>query len=159
LPVVLFRLFNTVGPRQSGQYGMVVPRFVQWALAGEPIQVYGDGEQTRCFCNVNDVIEAIYLLSQSEEAIGQLFNIGSDEEISIKGLAERIVERAGSNSKIEIIPYEQAYSAPGFEDFRRRVPSVAKLQKATNWQRKLDLNQTIDQTIAYYREKMQGKSD
>lgn len=151
LPVVLFRLFNTVGPRQSGQYGMVVPRFVQWALANQPIQVYGDGEQTRCFCHVNDVIRAIHALSQHEGAIGQVFNIGSDEEISIKGLAERIVARTNSQSTIDIIAYEDAYKTPGFEDFMRRVPSVKKLETAVGWQRNISLDETIDDIIAFYR--------
>ncbi len=149
LPVVLFRLFNTVGPRQQGQYGMVLPRFVKWALRNEPVQVYGDGDQSRCFGNVFDVVDAIHRLGENDEAIGQLFNIGSDEEISIKGLAERVIERADSASEIKYIPYDEAY-APGFEDFRRRVPSIEKIAKYTGWKPTTPLNETIDQIIAYY---------
>jgi len=157
LPVVLFRLFNTVGPRQSGQYGMVLPRFVKWALDGTPIQVYGDGEQTRAFCNVSDSIRAIETLIHSEEAVGQLFNIGNTEEISIKDLAHCVKERANSDSAIELIPYEKAYKEPGFEDFRRRVPSLDKINRVIGWQPKISLDETIDQIIAYYRETSKGK--
>jgi UDP-glucose 4-epimerase len=150
LPVTIFRLFNTVGPRQSGQYGMVLPRFVQWALAGEPIRVYGDGEQQRCFCNVHDVVTAIVALAGSDEAVGQVFNIGSPEEISIGALAERVKARAGSSSPIQLIPYDQAYEA-GFEDFRRRVPSLDKIKRVIAWEPSTTLDQTIDQIIAYHR--------
>lgn len=153
LPVVLFRLFNTVGPRQTGQYGMVVPRFVQWAVNNEPIQVYGDGEQSRCFGNVLDVVDAIYRLSITDDAIGELFNIGNNEEITIRQLAERIRDRAGSSSEIELIPYEEAYRDPGFEDFRRRVPSVDKIGRIIGWEPTTSLDETLDQIIAYYREK------
>ncbi len=151
LPVVLFRLFNTVGPRQMGQYGMVVPRFVRWALAGEPILVYGDGQQQRCFGNVSNVIEAIIGLSDTPEAIGELFNIGSNEEVTIMQLAERVRERAGSQSEIKLVPYEEAYES-GFEDFRRRVPSLAKIERVIGWRPTTPLDETIDQIIAYYRE-------
>lgn len=154
LPVVLFRLFNTVGPRQTGQYGMVVPRFVQWAINNEPIQVYGDGSQQRCFGNVHDVVDAIYRLSIEEGAVGQLFNIGSNEEISILQLAERIRERAGSSSEIKVISYDEAYKDPGFEDFMRRVPSIDKIGRIVGWEPTTALDDTIDQIIAYYREKM-----
>lgn len=154
LPVVLFRLFNTIGPRQTGQYGMVVPRFVRWALAGEPIQVYGDGEQSRSFGNVYDVVEAIYRLSQSDQAIGELFNIGNNQEISIYQLAELIKARTGSSSEIVKIPYESAYKTPGFEDFRRRVPSIEKIKRVVDWEPHTQLSETIDQIIAYYREDM-----
>ena len=153
LPVVIFRLFNTVGPRQSGQYGMVLPRFVQAALAGKPIRVYGDGEQSRCFGNVFDVIEAIYQLSESPAAIGQVINIGSQEEVSILGLAQRVKERAGSTSEIVFVPYSEAYDS-GFEDFRRRVPSISKIQAMIEWEPTTRLDETIDQIIHYYREKM-----
>lgn len=151
LPVVLFRLFNTVGPRQMGQYGMVVPRFVRWALAGEPILVYGDGQQQRCFGNVSNVIEAIIGLSDKPEAVGELFNIGSNEEVTIMQLAERVRERAGSQSEIKLVPYEEAYES-GFEDFRRRVPSLAKIERMIGWRPTTPLDETIDQIIAYYRE-------
>ncbi len=150
LPVTIVRLFNTVGPRQSGQYGMVVPRFVQWALQHQPIQVYGDGEQTRCFGNVFDVIRALHGVMVAENTIGQVYNVGSGEEISIMSLAERIRDRADSASEIQKIAYEQAYES-GFEDFRRRVPSVEKIYNAIGWQPQTGLDQTIDQVIEYYR--------
>lgn len=151
LPVVIFRLFNTVGPRQSGQYGMVLPRFVQAALANEPISVYGDGEQQRCFCNVADVVTAIHELSQLPAAVGQVFNIGSNEEITIMDLAQRVRQRTGSQSDIRLIPYDEAYEA-GFEDFRRRIPSLDKIRQTTEWEPATSLDTTIDQIIAYYRE-------
>jgi UDP-glucose 4-epimerase len=155
LPVIIFRLFNTVGPRQSGQYGMVVPRFVQWALKGEPILVTGDGQQSRCFGNVFDVVEAVHALAETPAAIGQVFNIGSSEEVTIYQLAERVRERAGSQSEIRLVPYEQAYEA-GFEDFRRRVPNVDKIGRIVEWQPTTSLDTTIDQVIAYQREIMHG---
>jgi UDP-glucose 4-epimerase len=148
LPVTIFRLFNTVGARQTGQYGMVLPRFVKWALAGEPLQVYGDGEQTRCFGNVRDIVDAIYKLSGAENAIGKVFNIGSTEEISIKGLAERVIARAKSTSQIQFIPYDQAYEK-GFEDFVRRVPSIDKIMQLIEWKPTTPLDTTIDQIIEY----------
>ena len=153
LPVVIFRLFNTVGPRQRGQYGMVLPRFVNWALSGEPILVYGDGEQQRCFCNVRDVVGAIHSLSESRAAVGQVFNVGSAEEISIAALAERVRDRAGSQSEIRTIPYDEAYEA-GFEDFRRRVPSLDKIRHTIEWEPTTTLDETIDQMIAYQREEL-----
>ena len=153
LPVVLFRLFNTVGPRQSGQYGMVLPRFVQAALLNRPIQVYGDGQQQRCFGNVYDVVDAIYRLMQTEAAVGELFNLGSTEEISILALAERVRDCADSVSEIVMVPYDQAY-APGFEDFRRRVPCVEKIERFTGWRPTTSLDDTIKQVIAYYRDEL-----
>ena len=154
LPVTLFRLFNTVGPRQLGQYGMVVPRFVRWALANESIQVYGDGQQQRCFGNVYDVVAAIHGLAESDASIGELYNIGTNEEISIMDLAKRIRDRADSASEIKLIPYDQAYQQPGFEDFRRRVPSIDKIHNAIGWQPKTPLNTTIDQIIAHFQNEM-----
>lgn len=151
----MFRLFNTVGPRQSGQYGMVVPRFVRWALNHQPIQVYGDGQQQRCFGNVFDVVDAISRLAEVDDAEGQVFNIGSDEEISIVGLAERVRERSDSASEISLIPYEQAYE-PGFEDFRRRVPSLDKIKRVIGWRPTTALDTTIDQIISYIRENPNG---
>jgi UDP-glucose 4-epimerase len=150
LPVVVFRLFNTVGARQRGHYGMVLPRFVQWALRGEPIQVYGDGKQQRCFGNVNDVVRAIIGLAEAPDAVGEVFNIGSHDEISIGDLAERVRERVGSNSEITFIPYDKAYEA-GFEDMRRRVPDVEKIGRVIGWKPVTPLNQTIDQIIEYER--------
>lgn len=151
LPVVLFRLFNTVGPRQTGQYGMVVPRFVQWALNNEPLRVYGDGQQQRCFASVHDVVDAIFRLGITDEAVGQLFNIGNNEEVTIMELAERVRDRAGSQSEIRLIPYEEAY-APGFEDFRRRVPDISRISSVTGWEPAWSLDDTIDSIIDYYRE-------
>jgi UDP-glucose 4-epimerase len=151
LPVVIFRLFNTVGPRQSGQYGMVVPRFIQWAMKGEPIRVYGDGQQTRCFGNVFDIVDAIDRLTHAPDAIGQVFNIGSTEEISILQLAERVIERTDSPSQIQLVSYEEAYE-PGFEDFRRRVPSIEKIQRVIGWMPSTPLDTTIDQMIAHFKE-------
>ena len=152
LPVVIFRLFNTVGPRQSGEYGMVVPRFVQWALKNEPIRVYGDGQQQRCFGNVTDIVDAIHKLSEAPSALGQVFNIGNNEEVTILELAERVRARAHSRSEIELIPYEDAYE-PGFEDFQRRVPSIEKIMQTIDWQPTTPLDETIDQIIAYYKER------
>jgi len=154
LPVTLFRLFNTVGPRQIGQYGMVVPRFVRWALANETIQVYGDGQQQRCFGNVYDVVKAIHGLAEADETVGELYNIGSNEEVSIMQLAERVRDRADSASEIKLIPYEEAYQQPGFEDFRRRIPSIDKIQAAIGWQPSTSLDDTIDQIIDYYQDEM-----
>ena len=154
LPVTLFRLFNTVGPRQVGQYGMVVPRFVRWALTNKTIQVYGDGRQKRCFANVSDVVGAIQGLAECDSAIGELYNIGSNEETSIMTLARLVRERADSASEIELIPYEKAYQQPGFEDFRRRVPSVDKIKSTTGWAPSTPLKKTIDQIIAYYQTEM-----
>jgi UDP-glucose 4-epimerase len=153
LPVTLFRLFNTVGPRQTGQYGMVVPRFVQWALNNEPIQVYGDGQQQRCFANVYDIVDAIYRLSVTDSTIGELFNIGANDEVTILELAERVRERAGSSCEIRLVPYEEAYKSSDFEDFRRRVPSIEKIGTFVGWEPMTPLNQTLDQIIAYYRER------
>ena len=152
LPVTIFRLFNTVGPRQVGHYGMVVPRFVRWALADEPIQVYGDGQQSRCFANVYDVVDAIVGLGHVEaleRVNGEVFNIGSNEEVTIYELAERVKARTGSNSEIVLIPYEQAYEA-GFEDMRRRVPDLRKIKAAIGWQPSTTLDETIDQIVAFF---------
>jgi len=157
LAVTLFRLFNTVGPRQVGQYGMVVPRFVQWALANEPIQVYGDGQQRRCFGNVYDVVAAIQGLAECDASIGELVNIGSDEEISILELAQRVRDRADSASDIVLVPYEQAYARqPGFEDFRRRIPSIEKVNSLIGWKPSTPLDTTIDQVIAHIQAGMQA---
>ncbi len=149
IPVTIFRLFNTVGPRQVGNYGMVVPRFVRWAMAGEPIQVYGDGQQTRCFANVHDVVDAITRLGTSHEVAGEVSNIGSAEEVTIEQLARAVLARTGSDSPIEFIPYEQAYEA-GFEDMRRRVPDTRKIRKAVDWEATTALTETIDQIITYF---------
>ena len=154
LPVTLFRLFNTVGPRQIGQYGMVLPRFAQWALAHEPLQVYGDGRQQRCFGNVYDVVAAIQGLAESDATIGELYNIGGNDEISIMELAELVRDRADSASEIRLVPYEQAYQQDGFEDFRRRVPSIEKIDAAIGWRPSTPLETTVDQIIDHLRTEM-----
>jgi len=148
LPVVPFRLFNTVGPRQTGHYGMVVPRFVAAAIAGEPLQVYGDGQQQRCFCDVDDVIRGILGLIEHPQAPGRVYNIGATEEVSILQLAERAKKVTGSNSRIEFIPYSQAY-APGFEDMMRRVPDTTRLRELVGWEAKLDLDAILGRVHRY----------
>jgi UDP-glucose 4-epimerase len=146
LPTVVVRLFNTVGARQSPAYGMVIPRLVQQALRDEPLTVFGDGRQTRCFAHVLDVVDALLLLVDSEAAVGQTFNIGSSEEISIGRLAETIIERSGSRSRIELVPYDQAYGA-GFEDMQRRVPDTTKLRELTGWTPRYTLADVLTDTI------------
>ena len=147
LPVVIARLFNTVGPRQTGQYGMVVPRFVRQGLAGEPITVYGDGKQTRCFAHVLDVVETLPKLAQLLAARGQIYNIGSTEEISMLDLALRVKAATGGRSEIELIPYAKAY-VEGFEDMRRRVPDLAKIYNAVGYRPKRGLDQILRDVIA-----------
>lgn len=150
LPVVIFRLFNTVGPRQVGKYGMVLPRFVKCALKGEPLEIFGDGQQSRCFGNVKDVVEAIYRLENTPAAVGEVFNIGNAVEITIGDLARRVLARTGSSSPIVYVPYEKAYE-PGFEDMRRRVPDTSKITRFTGWEPTTNLDQTIDQIVDYFR--------
>ncbi len=147
LPTVVVRLFNTVGPRQSPAYGMVIPRLVRQAIAGEPLTVFGDGTQTRCFCHVADVVRALVALLDDERAEGEVFNVGSTEEISIRALAERIIERIGSSSMVELIPYEQAYES-GFEDMLRRVPDTSRLEALCGWAPTRVLDQILDEMIA-----------
>ena len=142
LPVTIARLFNTVGPRQTGRYGMVLPRFIASAQAGEPLRVYGDGAQTRCFCLVHDVVEALVRLQNCPAARGEIFNIGGTEEVSILQLAQLVVESLHSKSKIELIPYDQAY-APGFDDMRRRKPRVEKLEQTVSFRPKTSLRDII----------------
>ena len=151
LPTVVGRLFNTVGPRQTGQYGMVVPTFVKQALSNQPITVFGDGTQQRCFTHVRDVIGALIGLMQRPEAYGQVYNIGNTEEISIQQLAEQVVRRTGSQSSIVLVPYEKAYE-PGFEDMPRRIPDVRKIGQLTGWQPTIGLAQILDDVIASFRE-------
>ncbi len=150
LQVVPFRLFNTVGPRQTGRYGMVIPRFVRQALQNQPITVYGDGTQQRCFCDARDVVKALVGLSQHPDAPGRLFNVGGTEEVSIRELAERIKVRAGSDSEIVQMPYAEAY-APGFEDMQRRVPNIERINQLIGWQPERMLDDIIDAVIAYER--------
>lgn len=148
LPVVVGRFFNTVGPRQTGEWGMVVPTFVGQALRDEPITVYGTGDQKRCFCHVHDSVDAVLRLVRTPEAVGEVFNIGAEEEISIRGLAEKIRDRLGSSSEIVTIDYEEAYG-DGFEDMESRQPDTRKLQDLTGWKRTLDLDAIIDQTAEH----------
>ncbi len=150
LPVVICRFFNTVGPRQMGSYGMVIPNFVQQALAGQPVTVYGDGSQSRCFCNVKDTVRAVIALAAEPKAVGEIFNVGSQEEITIGELARQIVARAHSQSPIVTVPYDEAYEK-GFEDMSRRVPSIEKIKTAIGWQPTIPLDQTLDEVIDYFR--------
>jgi UDP-glucose 4-epimerase len=142
LPVTIARLFNTVGPRQTGRYGMVLPRFIAAAKCGEPLKVFGDGAQSRCFGWVHDVVEALVRLQRCEKTRGEIFNIGGTEEISILELAKLVVATLGSKSKIELIPYDQAY-APGFDDMRRRKPLVDKLERFVNFRPQTSLREII----------------
>ena len=142
LPVTVVRLFNTVGPRQTGRYGMVLPRFIESAKANEPIRVFGDGKQSRCFCDVHDTIEALIRLANCREAYGNVFNIGSKEEVSILELANRVITITGSKSEVKLVPYDLAYDS-GFEDMQRRRPSLKKLIKFTNFYPKTSLDDII----------------
>ena len=145
LPVVIVRLFNTVGPRQTGRYGMVLPRFLAAARSNLPVKVFGDGEQTRCFSYVTDAVEALVRLQNCPAARGEVFNVGSTEEVSIRQLAEMVIKLLGSKSKIEFVPYNQAY-APGFDDMRRRKPVIEKLAKVTGFKPAISLEQIIRNT-------------
>jgi UDP-glucose 4-epimerase len=147
LPTVVGRLFNTVGPRQTGRYGMVIPRLVKQALAGEPLTVHGDGNQQRCFCHVGDVVVALADLMTNGDVYGEVFNVGSSEETTILELAERIVDLTGSGSEISLIPYEEAYGQ-GFEDMHRRIPDITKVQNAIDWAPTKDLTEIITDVVA-----------
>ena len=147
LPTIVVRMFNTVGPRQTGQYGMVIPTFVKQALANKPITVFGDGTQSRCFTHVADVVRGLIGLMESTASYGQVFNIGSGGEITIRDLAMQIKEKARSSSEIQYIPYTEAYEA-GFEDMVRRVPDTTKIGKAIGWKPSIPLGQILDDVIA-----------
>ena len=147
LPTTVVRLFNTVGPRQSPGYGMVLPRLVRQAVAGEPLTVFGTGRQTRCFCHVSDVVDALLRLLAHPGARGEVFNVGSQDEISILELANRVIERAASRSLVDLIPYEEAY-ASGFEDMQRRVPDTTKMRLLTGWAPTRTLDDILDDAIA-----------
>ena len=149
LPVIIARLFNTVGPRQTGQYGMVIPNCVQKALLGKPIIVYGDGSQSRSFTHVSDVVEALIGLMAEPKAVGQIFNVGGTEEVTIKDLAVMVKEMAGSTSEIEYIPYERAFG-PGYEDMMRRCPDIQKIKALIGFEPKIDLRAIIQSVIGYY---------
>jgi UDP-glucose 4-epimerase len=153
--IVVARLFNTVGPRQKGAYGMVLPRFVQQALAGEDLTVYGNGTQSRCFVHVADTVHALSLLIELDEAIGDVFNVGSSTEVPIIELAAKVIERTGSSSRVRLIPYESAYGE-GFEELGRRKPDTTKLERLTAWQTSRTLEETIDDVIAYARSEAAG---
>ena len=149
LSVRLVRLFNTVGPRQVGNYGMVVPRFVSAALKNEPLQVYGSGDQIRCFCHVDDAVRALLNVMNSEKSIGQVFNIGNNQQISIMGLASKIVEITNSKSQIIKVSYEEAYSE-GFEDMQRRVPDISKIKNLLGWVPEIGLDQIIKDIATFH---------
>lgn len=155
LPTVVVRLFNTVGPRQTGQYGMVIPTFVKQALSGRPLTVYGDGSQTRCFGYVGDVVGALVALMDTEESVGEVFNIGSSEEVSIMELAERVKELTGSKSEIVTVPYDEAYEE-GFEDMPRRVPDTSKVSALTGFKPTVKLDEILQSVIEYYSGRQEG---
>jgi nucleoside-diphosphate-sugar epimerase len=150
LPVVVFRLFNTVGPRQTGRYGMVIPNFVKQALQGHPITVFGDGTQSRSFTYVSDVVDALVKLAEHPDAVGQVLNIGNDhEEISILELAQRVKARTGSKSAIELVPYDEAYEE-GFEDMPRRVPDLTKIRRLLGYEPRVHLDEILDRVAQYF---------
>jgi UDP-glucose 4-epimerase len=152
LPVIVGRFFNTVGPRQTDRYGMVMPTLVGQALAGLPLTVFGSGKQTRCFCDVQDCVQAILRLANTDRAVGQVINVGSDQETTIEALAKLIRERTASSSPIMYIPYERAYE-PGFEDMHRRVPSLQKLERLTGFRPRIALTDTIDRVTRFVADK------
>jgi nucleoside-diphosphate-sugar epimerase len=149
LPTIVVRLFNTVGPRQTGQYGMVIPTFVKQALANRPITVYGDGKQSRCFCYVRDVVGALIKLMDNEKSVGQVFNIGSNKEISIYDLAKKVKELTNSQSEIVLVPYDEAYEE-GFEDMPRRIPDISKAHKQIGFTPSVDLEEILKRVIAFH---------
>jgi UDP-glucose 4-epimerase len=150
LPVIIVRFFNTVGPRQTGQYGMVIPNFVRQALAGEPITVFGDGQQSRSFTHVADVVDALIRLVAEPAAIGEVINIGNTQEVTITALAERVRDLAHSKSAIKYVPYDEAYES-GFEDMPRRVPDLSKVTKMIGYAPRHDLDDILEQVIDYFR--------
>ena len=151
LPSIVVRLFNTVGPRQTGQYGMVIPNFVRQALAGHPITVFGDGTQSRSFTYVGDVVKAMVALIDEPRAVGQVFNIGNGNEITIRELAEKVKKMTGSSSEIVMVPYERAYEA-GFEDMPRRVPDIGRIQALVGYRPTVDLDETLSRVIEHFRQ-------
>lgn len=155
LPVTIVRFFNTIGPRQTGRYGMVVPRFVRQALDGGPITVYGDGRQSRCFTDVEDTVRATIALSLAPDAVGEVFNVGTTHELTIGTLAERVRALAGSDSPIVLIPYEEAYQ-PGFEDLRRRVPDIRKAERVAGYRPRVSLDETLKRVIEHLRDTGRG---
>jgi UDP-glucose 4-epimerase len=148
LPIQIVRFFNTVGPRQVGHYGMVVPRFVSAAIKNDPLSVYGSGDQIRCFCHVDDAVRALLLVMDSDKEVGQVFNVGNNSQISIMELAKKVIEITGSKSEIERIPYTEAYPE-GFEDMQRRVPDISKIKQFLGWEPKINLDQIIKDIAAF----------
>jgi UDP-glucose 4-epimerase len=157
LPVVVVRLFNTVGPRQTGQYGMVVPNFIKSAIRNEPLTVHGDGTQSRCFGHVLDIVEGLTKALETPECFGQVINFGNDEEVSIRGLAEKAIEMTGSKSEIRYIPYTEAYGE-GFEDMQRRVPSLDKAKRLTGYQPTRTLEQIINDVAEQFRDELKTET-
>jgi len=153
LPTVIVRLFNTVGPRQTGQYGMVIPTFVKQALSGRPITVYGSGEQSRCFCYVGDIVGALMKLMDDESAVGEVFNVGSDQEITILDLARKVKELTKSKSEIAFVPYDEAYEE-GFEDMPRRIPDISKVNRQVGFQPEKSLDGILESVIEFHSEQM-----
>ena len=153
LPTVIVRLFNTVGPRQTGQYGMVIPTFVKQALSARPITVYGSGEQSRCFCHVGDVVGALMKLMDDESAVGEVFNVGSNQEITILDLARKVKELTNSKSEITFVPYDEAYEE-GFEDMPRRIPDISKVNSRVGFQPEKSLDAILDSVIEFHSEQM-----
>jgi len=151
LEVVIARIFNTIGPRQVGQYGMVVPRFVQWALKNEPVLIYGDGRQSRCFAYVGDVVEGLIGVINSDNAAGSVYNIGSDEEITIEGLADLVIAKTHSRSEKRFVPYEQAYGKE-IDDMLRRVPGLERIRRQIGYEPKVNLERTLEIIISYFKE-------
>ncbi len=158
VPTIIVRLFNTVGPRQTGYYGMVIPRFVEQSLKGQAITVYGNGSQSRCFLYVKDVADAMVKLMEHPEAVGQVFNLGSQEEISIQALAQKIISLTGSNSRIVYVPYDQAYEE-GFEDMQRRVPDTAKAANLIGFKPTVRLEEILKMVIAEFQQKLSPESE
>jgi UDP-glucose 4-epimerase len=156
VPTVIARLFNTVGPRQTGRYGMVIPNFVRQALRGEDITVYGDGSQSRCFTHVRDVVGALMQLIEHTQAVGEVYNIGSANEVSILALAERVKALTGSASTIKFLPYDEAYEE-GFEDMMRRVPDIAKINNLIGYQPSFNLDEILSDVIAFQRRRMESR--
>ncbi len=151
LPTVVARLFNTVGPRQTGQYGMVVPNFVCQALAGKPITVYGDGRQSRCFGYVGDVVPALVRLMDTAKCYGQVYNVGNDQEISIEGLAKLVRDKVDASLTIKYIPYSEAYKAADFEDMQRRVPDLTKIRRDIGYEPRTGIAEIVDLVVEYFR--------
>jgi UDP-glucose 4-epimerase len=157
LPVAVVRLFNTVGPRQTGQYGMVVPNFIKAAIKNEPLMVHGDGTQSRCFGHVSDVVEGLVKTLETPECFGQVVNLGNDEEVTINGLAEKVIAMTGSESEIRYIPYEEAYGE-GFEDMQRRVPSLEKAARLIGYQPTRTLQDIINDVASQFREEIKSET-